>query len=91
MQSKPVGDDDRLTATKNVDRLASFQIHDDRSVPVAPRDSPIIDSKNDRGLLRRRTSGSMEDAQHGVTADPNPQMGGKPTSRRATQREAKAA
>jgi hypothetical protein len=33
----------------------------------------------------------MEDAQHGVTADPNPQMGGKPTSRRATQREAKAA
>src|SRR5450756_1759550 len=28
--SKPFGDDGRLTADKNVDRLASFQIDDDR-------------------------------------------------------------
>ena len=89
--SKPFGDDGRLTADRNVDRLAPFQIDDDRPVAVAAGDCPVVDSNDDRWLQRRWISSATKDSKDGVSADADPKMGSKATSCCATQRIANLA
>ena len=83
--TKPFGDDGRFTADKNLDRLASFQIDDDRPVAVAAGDRPVVYSNDDGWLQRRWASSTTKDAKDGVSTDADPEMGSKATSCCATQ------